>query len=106
MAYPVKGDGSLGEGAVFHDSSSSSDSGAAGGGVPDGLAVDSLGNVWATGPGGVWVLSPDGEHLGTVKPAENPANAGFGDDGKTLYMTARTGLYRVRVLVAGKSFEP
>ncbi len=99
MAYPVKEDGLLGEGSVLHDSSSSDDEG-----VPDGLAVDSLGNVWATGPGGVWVLSPEGEHLGTIKPAENPANAGFGDDGRTLYMTARTGLYRVRVLVTGKGF--
>ena len=61
MAYAVNADGLLGEGSVFHDSSSSDDQG-----VPDGLAVDSLGNVWATGPGGVWVLSSDGEHLGTM----------------------------------------
>ena len=55
------------------------------------MKVDSQGNVYATGPGGVWVFSPDGKHLGTIKPAETPANCGWGDDGKTLYMTARTG---------------
>ena len=91
MAYPVADDGSLGEGRVFHDASASTEAGA-----PDGLTVDRHGNVWATGPGGVWVLSPEGKHLGTIKPDEVPANAGWGDDGRTLYMTARTGLYRIR----------
>ena len=70
-------------------------------GVPDGMAIDSQGNLWATGPGGVVVVSPEGEHLGTVRTAEQPANAGFGDDGRTLYITARTGLYRLRVEVEG-----
>jgi gluconolactonase len=73
-----------------------------GAGAADGLKVDELGNLWATGPGGVWIISPDGRHLGTIKPTEVPANVAWGDaDGKTLYMTARTGLYRIRVNVAG-----
>lgn len=93
MAYPVAADGSIGAGRVFCDANP-----AAAPGVPDGLTVDARGNVWATGPGGVWVLSPEGRHLGTIKLAELPANAGWGDDGQTLYMTARTGLYRVRTL--------
>ena len=68
-------------------------------GLADGLKVDAKGNVYTTGPGGVWVLSPAGKHLGTIKPPEIPANCGWGDDGKTLYMTAVTGIYRVKTLV-------
>lgn len=96
MAYPVLDDLSLGAGSVHFDASSTSYQGA-----PDGFAVDVEGNLWATGPGGVLIITPDGEHLGTVMPAELPANAGFGNDGRTLYMTARTGLYRVRTNVQG-----
>lgn len=99
MAYPVQGDRKLGEGKTFVDASSEDP------GVPDGLAVDELGNVFGTGPGGVWVLSPDGRHLGTLRTAELPANAGFGDDGRTLYITARTGLYRLRLEVSGLRFR-
>ena len=72
-----------------------------GAGVADGMKVDLAGNVFATGPGGVWVLSPDGEHLGTIVTGEVTANAAWGDDGRTLYMTASTGLYRVRLATAG-----
>ena len=63
------------------------------------LKVDSWGNLYTTGPGGVWVLSPAGMHLGTIKPPETPANCAWADDGKTLYMTAVTGIYRVKTLV-------
>ena len=57
-------------------------------GVADGMKVDLAGNVYATGPGGVWVLSPGGEHLGTIVTGEVTANVAWGDDGRTLYMTA------------------
>jgi gluconolactonase len=67
----------------------------------DGLKVDNAGNLFATGAGRVWVFSPDGTHLGTIRPDESPANVGWGDDGSTLYMTARTGLYRIRLSTAG-----
>ena len=60
-----------------------------------------MGNLWASGPGGIAVISPEGELLGTVRPDAQPANAAFGNDGRTLYMTARTGLYRVRTEVTG-----
>ncbi len=97
MAYPVHPNGTLGAGKVLADVTANTEDG-----LPDGMRVDSKGNVWATGPGGVWVFSPEGKHLGTVRPAEVPANCAFGDaDGKTLYMTARTGLYRVRTKVEG-----
>ena len=66
------------------------------------MAVDSQGNVYGSGPGGLWVFSPDGKHLGTIKPPETPANCGWADDGKTLYITARTGVYRIKLAVAGE----
>ena len=97
MRYGVMPDGSLVNGRVFADVTAEKAEG-----LPDGLKVDSNGNVWATGPGGVWVFSPEGKHLGTIKPAEVPANVGWGGDGKTLYMTARTGLYRIQTAVSGK----
>ncbi len=73
-----------------------------GDGPADGMKVDIEGNIFATGPGGVWVFDPDGTHLGTIKPSEVPANVAWGDDGSTLYMTARTGLYRVRLSTSGE----
>src|SRR6266516_3220195 len=71
-------------------------------GVTDGTKVDSKGNIWTTGPGGVWIISPEGKHLGSILMTERPANLGFGDaDLKTLYLTARTSIYRVRVNTPG-----
>jgi gluconolactonase len=96
MRYDVAADGTVSNGRVFADATANKEDG-----LPDGLKVDALGNVWATGPGGVWVFAPDGKHLGTIKPPEAPANCGWGDDGKSLYMTARTGLYRIKLAVAG-----
>lgn len=97
MVYDVTGSGRLSSGKVFFDAT-----GETAEGLPDGLKVDRMGNVWATGPGGVWVFSPAGKLLGKVQPAEVPANCAWGDaDGKTVYMTARTGLYRVRTTVGG-----
>ena len=97
MVYDVKGDGTLASGKVFMDIST--DTAEA---VPDGMKVDTLGNVYATGPGGVLVISPEGKHLGTIRIPEIAANCAWGDaDGKTLYVTARTGLYRIKLNVAG-----
>lgn len=71
-------------------------------GVPDGLKVDTQGNVWSTGPGGVWVFDKTGKHLGTIKTPEVPANCAWGDpDGKALYITARTSVYRIRTNAVG-----
>lgn len=61
-----------------------------------------MGNLYVSGPGGLWILSPAGKHLGTLHVAELPANMAWGDaDGKTLYLAARTGLYRVRLAIPG-----
>ena len=97
MRYDVRPDGTVSNGRVFYDATSQADAG-----LPDGLKVDSKGNVYATGPGGVLIFSPDGKHLGTIKVDETPANCGWGDDGKTLYMTAVTGLYRIKLSAEGK----
>lgn len=95
-AFDVKPDGTLANGRIFADMKTGEP------GAPDGMKVDSKGNVWATGPGGVWVFDKTGKHLGTIKPPEVPANCAWGDkDGKTLYMTARTGLYRIRTNAQG-----
>ncbi len=95
-AYDVAEDGTLGPGRVFVDANDWDAPGAA-----DGMAIDRNGNLFATGPGGVWVIAPDGTHLGSIQPDEPPANAGWGDDGNTLYMTGRTGLYRITLSTGG-----
>ena len=96
MRYDVNADGSVSNGRVFADATSSKDEG-----VPDGLKVDSTGNVYAAGPGGVWVFSAAGTLLGTIKTPETPSNCAWGDDGRTLYITAVTGLYKVRTKIPG-----
>jgi gluconolactonase len=72
-------------------------------GYTDGMRVDSKGNVWVTGPGGIWIISPEGKHLGTIlAPGEKIANFGFGDpDWKTVYLGGRTGIYKIRVNTPG-----
>ena len=97
MRYDLAADGSVSNGAVLRDVSKEKDSG-----LPDGMKLDTEGRLWATGPGGVWVMRPDGTHLGTIKLPEQPANCAWGDDGRSLYMTAETGLYRLKTSVVGQ----
>ncbi len=93
LRYDVAPDGALSNPRTFFDMTSTP-----GEICLDGLKVDRRGNLFVSGPGGVWVLSPDATHLGTIVGPELPANFAFGDDdGRTLYMTARTGLYRLRL---------
>ena len=96
MAYDVAPDGSVANGRVFADGTADTAPG-----MPDGLKVDKQGHIYATMPGGVWVIAPDGRHLGTIRAPEVAANCGWGDDGKTLYITAETGVYRIRLNAAG-----
>jgi len=71
-------------------------------GVPDGMKVDEKGNLYSTGAGGIWVISPQGRHLGTLVFPEQPANLAFGDaDGRMLYVTARSSVYRIRLKIPG-----
>uniref|UniRef100_A0A7C2JYP7 SMP-30/gluconolactonase/LRE family protein n=1 Tax=Schlesneria paludicola TaxID=360056 RepID=A0A7C2JYP7_9PLAN len=96
--FPVKDDGTLGKGDVFFDATSYVGKHK---GLPDGLKVDKDGNVWATGPGGVWVFDPTGKPLGRLDTKEATANCGWGDDGSTLYITADMYLCRVKTKTKG-----
>lgn len=93
--FDVQPDGTLTGGAVVYDMNTPAP------GNPDGMKLDVRGNLYVTGPGGVWVFSPDMRHLGTIDLPEIPANCAWGDDGRSLYVTARTSVYRLRVLVGG-----
>jgi len=95
--FDVLPDDTLANGKLFIDMSANKAPGA-----PDGMKVDRKGNVYCTGPGGLWIISPDGKHIGTIVTPESLTNLTFGDDdGKTLYMTGRPPLYRITLRVAG-----
>jgi len=97
LRYAVAADGTLSGATTFFDVTS-----LPGDEALDGVKVDTEGNVYVSAPGGVWILSPEGRHLGTIRADERPANFAWGDaDGKTLYMAAHTGIYRVRLGVPG-----
>jgi len=97
MRYEVAADGGLANGRVFFNMTD-----APGEDALDGMKVDQRGNLYVSGPGGVWIISPEAKHLGTIRIPELPANFAWGDeDGRTLYMTARTSLYRVRLGIPG-----
>jgi gluconolactonase len=70
--------------------------------VPDGMKIDSAGNLWATGPGGVRIITPQGKVLGQIIIPETVANVGFAEDGKTVYLTGSTSLYRLRSMIPGE----
>jgi gluconolactonase len=94
-ALAVRADGSLGDSRVLLDMASDDP------GVPDGLKVDVRGNVFCTGPGGVWVCRADGTLLGRIILPELPANLGWGEDGTVLFVTARTSVYRLPTKTRG-----
>jgi len=97
MRYRAHADGTLTDGTVFFDMTA-----AEGEDALDGIKVDIRGNLYVSGPGGLWILSPEGTHLGTIVGPEHPHNLAWGDDdGRTLYLTAQTGLYRIRLNVPG-----
>ncbi len=97
MRYEVKPDGSLASGTVFFDMTA-----ARGEDAIDGVKVDEKGNVYVSGPGGIWVLSAGGRHLGTIRPPKHAHNFAWGGvDGRTLYLCARDTLYRMPLRVAG-----
>jgi len=102
MAFDVKPDGTIGNGRVFFDASPLARAGKKG--APDGMKVDRNGNLFATGPGGVLVLTPQGKHLGTIATGVPTANCNWGDDGTVLYVTADKNLCRIKTATKGKGF--
>lgn len=97
MQYQVLPNGTVSKGKIFIDYPKPE-----GKGVPDGLKVDSAGNVWTTAPGGIRIISAAGKVLGQIKLPETAANLAWGDDGKTAYITAQTSVYRLRMLIPGE----
>ena len=94
--FDVQADGSLSNGRIFHDMNIDEP------GSPDGMKVDVNGHIYCTGPGGVWVFDGEGKHLGTIVTPEKPSNCAWGDnDWQSLYITARTSVYRIRVNIPG-----
>ncbi|HEX2150959.1 MAG TPA: SMP-30/gluconolactonase/LRE family protein, partial [Stellaceae bacterium] len=101
-AIELDGDGNMMRRRIFADMSSDEKEG-----VPDGMKVDTKGRVYCTGPGGTWIFAPDGSKLGIIKTPEVPANLCFGGpDMKTLFFTARTSIYALRVKVPGLPGHP
>jgi len=97
LRYEVRPDGTLTGGRVFFDMTA-----APGEDALDGIKVDQRGNLYVSGPGGLWIISAEGRHLGTLVGPEHAHNFAWGDDdGRTLYMACRTGLYRIRLRIPG-----
>ena len=95
-AFDVSPDGSISNGRVLIEMQAPE------AGAPDGMKVDRLGNVYCTGPGGVWIIEPGGKCLGRVLLPEIPSNFAWGEsDWKTLYITARTSVYRLGLSIPG-----
>lgn len=103
MAFPVNDDGSIGEGRVFFDCAELNKKWQRG--SADGLTVDVNGNVWATAPGGVIVLTPEGKHIGTLITTQRTANCKFGEDGSTLFIAADDYVLKVPTKTKGLGFE-
>jgi gluconolactonase len=102
MAFPVKADGTLGQGRVFFDAGPLADKWNRG--SADGMAIDQHGNVFTTVPGGVAIISPAGKHLGTLITTQRTANCKFGEDGSTLFIAADDYFLRIRLTTKGTGF--
>ena len=99
--FPVQADGTLGASRVLFDATAMTKTRQ---GLPDGMKVDAGGNLFATGPGGVLIISPAGRHLGTILTGQATSNCAFGDDGRSLYITADMYLMRVPLRTKGDGF--
>jgi len=97
MKYPVQPHGTVGPGTVVARFEPSPEKG-----VPDGMKLDSHGNIWGSSPGGIRIFTPEGKVLGQIKLPEVAANLAWGDDGKTLYICASHSVYKLRTSVMGQ----
>jgi gluconolactonase len=101
MAFDVKSDGMIENGRVLFDATAFTKTRPGG---PDGIKVDRQGNIFAAGPGGVYVLAPDGGHLGTIDLDAPTGNVAWGEDGSTLFIASNQSIYRVRLSTRGAGF--
>ena len=101
LAFDLKGDGTIGSSRVFFDATAWTKTKK---GVPDGMKVDKDGNLFAAGPGGIHIFTPDGSHIGSFERGGLTSNAAWGDDGSTLYVTADKAVYRIRLNTKGAGF--
>jgi gluconolactonase len=98
LAFEVKSDGTLGKPRVLRDVTEERKKSPGG---PDGIKVDKRGNLFGAAPGGVWVMAPDGALLGKIELGVKTGNVAFGEDGRTLFITASDAVYRVRLKTRG-----
>jgi gluconolactonase len=101
MVYDVGPDGHVVNGRVLFNATASTKSKK---GVPDGMKVDREGNLFAAGPGGIYVIGPDGAHLGSIETGVPTGNVAWGEDGSTLFITSNTNVYRLKLTTKGAGF--
>ena len=101
LAYAVKGDGTIVNGRVLFDATEFAKTRKGG---PDGMKVDRAGNLFAAGPGGLYVIAPEGTLLGRIELGVATANCAWGEDGSVLYIVASTAIYRIRTSTRGANF--
>jgi gluconolactonase len=102
LVYDLKEDGMIENGRLFHDAKEFKKKFP---GSPDGMKVDKDGNVYGSGPGGIFVFAPDGTHLGTIETGVATSNCNWGDDGSTLYITASSTVYRIKLDTKGAGYK-
>jgi gluconolactonase len=98
MSFAVQADGTLSKGTLFYDATKEVGKMP---GLPDGLSVDTQGNLWASGPGGIWIFSKEAKLLGRINTGERTSNCAFGEDGTTLFVTADSYLCRIATKAKG-----
>jgi gluconolactonase len=102
MSYPVDNNGNIGKGKLLYDATAMVKAGQLG--LPDGLKVDTNGNIWSSGPGGLLILSPAGKLLGRIEMGELTSNCAWGDDGSTLYLTVDGYICRIKTGTKGSGW--
>jgi gluconolactonase len=101
IVYDIKPDGSIANGKVLFDATAWTKTKK---GVPDGMKVDREGNLFAAGPGGIYVIGPDGAHLGSIETGVATGNVAWGEEGSSLFITSNTNVYRLKLTTKGAGF--
>ena len=101
MVFDVTADGGIENGKVLFDATAWTQNKR---GLPDGMKVDREGNIFGTGPGGIHVISADGKHLGSIETGAPTGNVAWGEDGSSLFITANTNVFRLKLTTKGAGF--